>query len=129
MSDPLLELLLEHVGRSSAIPASEIAKRLRIDDTGGSPVTRRLIAELVQRGFPVAADTHGYFICASQAEAEGYLDSLRQRSEEIDARAAMFRRAWCVTGPVKDSAPLPTPLPPPAAKLTWAPADADEREL
>ncbi|MGI0053940.1 MAG: hypothetical protein ACRECR_06790, partial [Thermoplasmata archaeon] len=71
MSD-LLTLLRTRVGKSQAIPASEIARALGIEDGGGSPATRHMIAELVREGHPIAACERGFFFCATEAEASDY---------------------------------------------------------
>jgi len=79
-------IILRHTGRSNPITARELAERYGHED---DRVIRKLIADLIDEGFPVCSvtdDPAGYFFPANVDEAREYTVSLRRRALRIFLR-------------------------------------------
>jgi len=82
-------------GEDTAVPASEIARELALNDTPGHPLTRALITEALREGLaPIGATGAGYFTLRDQGELDRYCSDLNRRAQAILARAANVARAW-----------------------------------
>ena len=89
----VLRILNGHVGRGSAIKASELAYAFGLSDDRH---VRQLIRELIKDGYPIAASVSepmGYYIVATRAEADEYMAGLRSRLIEDALRRRDFKKA------------------------------------
>lgn len=96
-ADTLKALTLELLDRSpeNPITAAELARRVGIEDGGGSPATREAIKELIEkRNVPIASNGNGYFLIQSEAQHNRYQRSLDQRIEGIIERKRITAEAW-----------------------------------
>lgn len=85
----LYAVMQDHKGSDAAITASELAEKLHIEDTEGSPRTRSLLTDLIERGAPLVAETggnSGYYIAETPEEGMDYVDTLGGRIEGIKQR-------------------------------------------
>lgn len=85
----LYAVMQDHKGSEQAITAKELSQKLHIEDTEGSPRTRSLLTDLIERGVPLVAETggnSGYYIAETAEEGMNYIDTLGGRIEGIKER-------------------------------------------
>lgn len=85
----LYAVMQDHQGADQAITAADLAEKLHIEDTQGSPRTRKLLTNLIERGVPLVASTGGnagYYIAETAEEGMDYIDTLGSRIEGIKQR-------------------------------------------
>jgi hypothetical protein len=88
--EALIMLLTDHRGKKNAIKAGALAAIISILDTGGSPITRRYIRQVIEEnGLPVGASSDGYYWLETEAELAEYLGNLRSRIKKIAERIVM----------------------------------------
>lgn len=56
------------------------------DENTGTPATRTIITDLVRQGYPIGANSGGYFVIQTEAELLEYCADLRRREAGIRAR-------------------------------------------
>jgi len=80
-------------GQANAVRGSELARRLKQWD---DRKIRLVIRDLIKEGIPIASsvsEPYGYYIVETQDEAVRYIESLKNRITEDQARLNDFERA------------------------------------
>jgi|TARA_Y100000310_G_scaffold76450_1_gene72933 hypothetical protein len=83
-------------GRAHALPGKVIAAACRYEPVGSDRLTRMMIRELIEEGYPIASTTvkpAGFFLAETKEEVERYAQSIRGRLIEDALRRRDFLRA------------------------------------
>ena len=83
-------------GRSKALPGVVIATACRYEPVNSDRLTRMMIRELIEDGYPISSTTTkpaGFFLAVTRQEVKKYADGLRGRLIEDALRRRDFLRA------------------------------------
>lgn len=83
-------------GRKQALKGSILADQCGYDADGSDRMTRKMIALLIEEGYPIASTTGqppGFFIAETKEEVKKYAGGLRGRLVEDAIRRRNFLRA------------------------------------
>ena len=89
----VMRILEGHRGQANAIRGSQLASELRQPD---DRKVRLVIRELIKEGMPIASsvsEPYGFFIVETQDEAVRYIQGIKSRISEDQARLNDFEKA------------------------------------
>lgn len=91
----IVSIIEKHVGERNAISSKEIASIIGINDPNGTPITRKMIREIISDlGLPIGACSKGYFLISDDMELVRYYSALQDRAIEILNRAQSVRKSY-----------------------------------
>jgi len=85
------------IGSNNVQTAEQIATRLGYPTIGNQVKTRALITFAIENGSLIKSSTAnppGYWISNDKQEIKDYIDSLRNRADEISERADNLKDGW-----------------------------------
>lgn len=88
------DCVLRHLrpGKKNAVTAEYLEKVCGIcPERHSSEPTRRVIKALIVDGYPIASCSKGYYLSDDREELLQYEQSLHERADQIEVRAAMIR--------------------------------------
>jgi len=87
--------LAEHRGRENAITSGPLARRVGISESRTNAKLREAVKVLTrERNVPVVSSNAGFYIPATRAEKDEYLQNLDQRIAGIQQRKELVDDAW-----------------------------------
>lgn len=95
-TEKVREVLLEHVGRESAITSTEIGEEVDIPNGNGNSNVRSSVRELAMDVDepPIAACNDGYFVISSYDELREYTSVLEKRRRKLDDRRSNTQHSF-----------------------------------